>query len=64
MLRALPSYLNESYPERSAVYLTVNCRNVAAYQCYLKAGFQDTGNLYHGGPAGPQHIMMLHVSDV
>lgn len=61
-LQALPRYLNQSYPERTDVYLTVNCRNQAAYQCYLKAGFQDTGSLYHGGPVGPQHIMMLHVN--
>lgn len=61
-LRTLPDYLKVSYPEKTAVYLTVNCRNVAAYQCYLKAGFQDTGNLYHGGPAGPQYIMMLDMS--
>lgn len=59
-LRALPDYLKVSYPEKTAVYLTVNCRNVAAYQCYLKSGFQDTGKLYHGGPVGPQHIMMLN----
>ncbi|MDF4902775.1 GNAT family N-acetyltransferase, partial [Vibrio parahaemolyticus] len=24
---------------------------------YLKAGFEDTNELYHGGPVGPQHIM-------
>lgn len=61
-LRTLPDYLKVAYSEKTAAYLTVNCRNVAAYQCYLKAGFQDTGNLYHDGPAGPQHIMMLEIS--
>ncbi|HBV76399.1 MULTISPECIES: GNAT family N-acetyltransferase [Vibrio] len=58
-LQALPDYLKRAYSEKTAAYLTVNCRNVAAYQCYLKAGFQDTGNLYHGGPVGPQYIMTL-----
>ncbi len=45
------------FPEFQTLYLTVNCRNTAAYQCYLKAGFEDTGELYLGGPVGPQHIM-------
>ncbi|WP_039986045.1 GNAT family N-acetyltransferase [Vibrio owensii] len=45
------------YPTFEFLYLTVNCRNVPAYQCYLKAGFEDTNELYHGGPVGPQHIM-------
>ncbi|MGR5192301.1 GNAT family N-acetyltransferase [Vibrio sp. WZ-1] len=45
------------YPTFEFLYLTVNCRNVPAYQCYLKAGFEDTHELYHGGPVGPQHIM-------
>lgn len=44
-------------PAYQALYLTVNCRNNAAYQCYLKSGFEDTNELYLGGPVGPQHIM-------
>ncbi len=46
-----------NYPEFSALYLTVNCRNVAAYECYRKYGFEDTKQRYEGGPVGPQHIM-------
>lgn len=63
-LLSLPSYLSlnylsTSYSEKVSAYLTVNCRNTAAYQCYLKSGFEDTQNLYHGGPVGPQHILQL-----
>ncbi|MGR5287891.1 GNAT family N-acetyltransferase [Vibrio maritimus] len=39
------------------LYLTVNCKNTVAYQLYQKVGFDDTGDLYLGGEAGPQHIM-------
>lgn len=39
------------------LYLTVNCKNTIAYQLYQKVGFVDTGELYLGGAAGPQHIM-------
>ncbi|GLR06591.1 N-acetyltransferase [Vibrio hyugaensis] len=45
------------YPAFDFLCLTVNCRNIPAYQCYLKAGFEDMNKLYHGGPVGPQYIM-------
>ncbi len=45
------------FPTFQALYLTVNCRNNTAYQCYLKAGFEDMNELYLGGPVGAQHIM-------
>lgn len=54
---ALFPYLKLNYPEHSAVYLTVNCKNPAAISCYEKGGFERTGELYLGGAAGPQHIM-------
>ncbi|WP_432459640.1 GNAT family N-acetyltransferase [Agarivorans sp. QJM3NY_25] len=57
VLLQLPNYIEKVYPFFRALYLTVNCRNKAAYQCYAQCGFQDTGDLYRGGPAGPQHIM-------
>lgn len=56
-VKALPSFLEQAYSGYDAVFLTVNCKNPAAYQCYLKAGFVDTDELYLGGDAGPQHIM-------
>lgn len=58
--RAISQFANYAklhFPSFDFLYLTVNCRNVPAYQCYLKAGFEDTNELYHGGPVGPQYIM-------
>ncbi|MGR5238787.1 N-acetyltransferase family protein [Vibrio alfacsensis] len=50
-------YAHLHYPTFDFLYLKVNCRNVPAYQCYLKAGFEDTNEWYYGSPVGPQHIM-------
>lgn len=56
-LVALNHCVKAAYPNVSDLILTVNCQNTVAYNCYLKAGFSDTGALYLGGMAGPQHIM-------
>ncbi len=58
---ALGPYLSQYYSQYSAIVLTVNCKNPAAYQCYKKARFMDTEQLYHGGAAGPQHIMRMEI---
>ncbi|ASP38491.1 GNAT family N-acetyltransferase [Bacterioplanes sanyensis] len=58
-VRLLPDYLQQNYPDCQRLWLTVNCQNPAAYHCYLKAGFDDSNEIYHGGLAGPQHIMSL-----
>lgn len=50
--------LRRRHPERRLLALNVNCRNVAAINAYRKAGFVDTGELYLGGSAGPQHLMV------
>ncbi len=50
-------FARSHFPTFQALYLTVNCRNRAAYECYIKAGFEDTTKRYLGGPVGPQHIM-------
>lgn len=55
--KAVGPYLAEAYPASTVVWLTVNCRNLAAYRCYEQGGFTDTGDLYLGGAAGPQHVM-------
>ncbi|CUH79130.1 putative acetyltransferase [Tritonibacter multivorans] len=55
----LGPYLRRLYPAAEAMVLTVNLRNTAAIRAYLKAGMQDTGDLYTGGIAGPQHVMRL-----
>ncbi|MEP4545153.1 MAG: GNAT family N-acetyltransferase [Saccharospirillum sp.] len=59
---ALTPYLARAYPGSAAVWLTVNCRNLAAYRCYQQGGFTDTGDLYLGGAAGPQHVMRQSLS--
>jgi RimJ/RimL family protein N-acetyltransferase len=57
-LAALLSDLATGHPVARQVALTVNVRNVAAIALYRRAGFVDTGELYHGGPAGPQHLLL------
>ena len=59
---ALRDFLQESFPGRPSIALTVNCKNPGAYRCYLSGGFVDNGELYHGGKAGPQHIMRMDLS--
>lgn len=43
-------------PEINRVVLTVNQANPAAIRSYLAGGFSDTGEMYLGGDAGPQHV--------
>lgn len=61
-IKLLPSYVASHYPDFEVLQLTVNCRNKAAYHCYRKCDFEDTEALYHGGPAGPQHIMQQRIA--
>lgn len=63
-LNLLPAYLAATYPNHTDVYLTVNCKNNAAKNLYLKNGFQDTDELYLGGPSGPQHVMKMRYKNV
>jgi RimJ/RimL family protein N-acetyltransferase len=60
-LRAVPAFARAHHPGRGAVALTVNTQNTAALRVYLRAGFRDTGRLFHGGPYGPQHVLELDV---
>ncbi len=55
----LSEYLQHNYPYANQLYLTVNCKNPAAKAVYQKAGFDTLEALFHGGAAGPQHIMVL-----
>ncbi|MDP2560611.1 GNAT family N-acetyltransferase [Psychrobium sp. 1_MG-2023] len=57
---ALGCYFSTHYSQYHCLYLTVNCKNPAAFECYLRGGFQDTGKLYLDGPAGPQRIMFFN----
>ena len=44
------------------ICLTVNLRNKSAKSMYNKCGFIDAGELYFGGPSGPQHILKCDLS--
>jgi ribosomal protein S18 acetylase RimI-like enzyme len=59
MLRALPSFAGARHPDATYLSLTVNVTNHRAIRTYLRAGFTDTGRLYHGGRLGPQHVLEL-----
>jgi RimJ/RimL family protein N-acetyltransferase len=62
VLKMLPELVPDIFGADLSVGLTVNCRNTQAYKLYEKNGFRDTGELYLGGSAGPQHIMMMDVT--
>jgi RimJ/RimL family protein N-acetyltransferase len=55
-LRALPALVVAEHPQARAIALTVNVRNATAIAAYRAAGFVDTGELFLGGEAGPQHV--------
>ncbi|MFO7804729.1 MAG: GNAT family N-acetyltransferase, partial [Paracoccaceae bacterium] len=55
----LKPYLRQHYPQARGIFLTVNLRNVGARDIYLRGGFNDTGEQYLEGGAGPQHILYL-----
>ncbi len=59
LILLLPAFLRQYYPDSSGVVLTVNCRNKSAYHVYVAGGFHDTGEIFAGGPSGPQHIMSI-----
>lgn len=52
------------HPERAALVLTVNTVNAPAITAYRRAGFVDTGELFQGGSAGPQHIMLSFLRSI
>ncbi|MEW9571502.1 GNAT family N-acetyltransferase [Rhodanobacter sp. Si-c] len=54
---ALLADLAQRHPQARRIVLTVNCDNTAALTLYLRAGFVDSGTLYHGGRSGPQHLL-------
>jgi len=55
----LKPYLRQRYPQARGIFLTVNLRNVRARDIYLRGGFNDTGEQYLKGEAGPQHILYM-----
>lgn len=59
---ALPGYVRARFPGRTTVALTVNVDNPPAIRLYASTGFVDAGTgVYHGGHAGPQHVLLLAV---
>ena len=56
-LSAVITDLATRHPDARLLVLLVNCRNLAALRVYLRAGFVDTGELYHGGRSGAQHLL-------
>jgi GNAT superfamily N-acetyltransferase len=57
-LVALIADVTERHRQAQLLALTVNCNNHSALQLYLRAGFTDSGELYHGGRCGPQHLLL------
>ncbi|MEJ7747036.1 MAG: GNAT family N-acetyltransferase [Luteimonas sp.] len=55
---AMCADLQLRHPDRRLVVLAVNCSNRMAVSAYRNAGFIDTGQLFAGGSAGPQHVML------
>jgi GNAT superfamily N-acetyltransferase len=61
MLRALPGFARERFPDARRVALTVNVANERAVRAYRRAGFVDTGRLYTAGRLGPQHVFEVEL---
>jgi RimJ/RimL family protein N-acetyltransferase len=57
-LRALLADLAARHPAAQVLALTVSDDNAAALALYRGAGFSDSGERYHGGPAGLQHLLL------
>jgi RimJ/RimL family protein N-acetyltransferase len=58
-LAALPDFVAERLPDVRRIVLSVNVKNPVAIRTYARAGFADSGRLYLGGTAGPQHVFEL-----
>ena len=56
-LAAIHDEVARRHPDRARILLTVNVRNTTAVRAYRRAGYRDSGELYHGGSAGPQHML-------
>jgi len=56
---AIRRLLRNRHPEIANLVLTVNLRNARAISTYLGADLRDTGEIYHGGASGLQHVFAL-----
>lgn len=57
-LEALLRDLASRHPKARLLALTVSADNAAAMALYQRGGFGDSGERYHGGRAGPQHLLL------
>ena len=66
-VQALCADVERRHAMRRLLLLLVHCCNQPAIATYRRAGFVDTGQLFEGGRAGPQHLMLrtlgVHVAD-
>jgi GNAT superfamily N-acetyltransferase len=60
-LERLPEFARHEYPKLKKIYLTVNERNPVAQNLYLRAGYKTLPQLYLGGAAGPQLVMVQEI---
>lgn len=58
-MQALLADIRTRHPRTRLLALTVNAANPAALALYRQVGFDDTGERYHGGPSGPQ-LLLIH----
>jgi RimJ/RimL family protein N-acetyltransferase len=57
-VQALCADVERRHALHRLLLLLVHCRNQPAIATYRRAGFVDTGQLFEGGRAGPQHLML------
>jgi ribosomal protein S18 acetylase RimI-like enzyme len=57
-LQAMFADLARRRPWARQLVLMVDRSNHAALRLYQRAGFDDSGELYHGGRSGPQHLLL------
>src|SRR3954452_10438422 len=58
-LVVLPDFVAAQMPGIRRIVVSVSVGNPGAIRTYRRAGFADTGALYHGGAFGPQHVFEL-----
>lgn len=57
-MQAVLADIASRHPGIRQLALTVNLGNPAALALYRNAGFEDSTERYHGGPAGPQMLLL------
>lgn len=61
-LARLVTYAYGAYANYNSICLILDKSNKGAYACFTKAGYQDTGKIFHGGESGAQHIIRKRIS--